>query len=115
MSERKCTRMLNHICKNKHIILQPYIDTKAGELEIWPSHASGQDVPTTSLMLTKSKGLVLVSDEQTGKPQLIPKPRFLEQLETFIKKELRALNVMEVKPSELRLQVMWLCQKKLLM
>ncbi|XP_041376142.1 translin-associated factor X-interacting protein 1-like [Gigantopelta aegis] len=84
--------------------LKPYVDTKAGELEIWPSHASGQDVPTTSAMLTKSKGLVLISDEEMGKPQLIPKPRFLEQLESFVKKELRALNVMEVKPSELRLQ-----------
>ncbi|WAR12866.1 TXIP1-like protein, partial [Mya arenaria] len=73
----------------------PYVDTKAGELDSWPAHASGHSVPTTSLMMTKDKSLVLVSDEQMGKPNMIPKPRFLEQLENYLKKELRALGVTE--------------------
>ncbi|XP_045191892.2 translin-associated factor X-interacting protein 1-like [Mercenaria mercenaria] len=84
--------------------LRPYVDTKTGELDAWPAHASGYSVPTTSMMMTKDKSLVLVSDEQMGKPNMIPKPRFLDQLENYLKKELRALDVTEVEPNELRLQ-----------
>ena len=36
---------------------------------------------------------------------MIPKPKFLEQLEGFLKKELKTLGVSEVAPNELRLQV----------
>ena len=48
---------------------------------------------------------MVVDDEAQGKAQMVPKPRFLDQLETFLKKELRSLGVNEVEPSELRLQV----------
>jgi hypothetical protein len=37
--------------------------------------------------------------------QLVPKPKFLEQLETFLQNELRCLRATTVEPSELRLQV----------
>ncbi|KAL4234843.1 Translin-associated factor X-interacting protein 1 [Mactra antiquata] len=84
--------------------LRPYVDTKTGELDAWPAHASGHSVPSSSLVMTKDKSLVLVNDEQMGKPNMIPKPRFLDQLENYLKKELRALDVVEVEPSELRLQ-----------
>ncbi|KAK6185214.1 hypothetical protein SNE40_007497 [Patella caerulea] len=84
--------------------LKPYVDTKAGEIDTWPAHASGQGFTSTSAMLSKNKSLVLVNDEEMGKPQMIPKPRFLEQLENFLKKELRALGVTDLAPSELRLQ-----------
>jgi len=85
--------------------LQPYIDTQAGEVDIWPAHASGQTVPRTTLMLTKNKNLIVYDEEASGKPQMIPKPRFLDQLEGYLKKELRALGVTEVLPNDLRLQV----------
>ena len=55
--------------------------------------------------LTRDKQLVVVDEEAEGKPQLIPKPQFLQQLEGFLKKELKSLGVCEVEPSELRLQV----------
>ncbi|XP_005105955.1 translin-associated factor X-interacting protein 1 [Aplysia californica] len=84
--------------------LKPYVDTKAGELDTWPAHASGQALSSTSAMLSKNKSLVLVNEEDMGKPQMVPKPRFLEQLENFLKKELRALGVVDVQPSDLRLQ-----------
>ncbi|XP_048254732.1 translin-associated factor X-interacting protein 1-like [Haliotis rufescens] len=84
--------------------LKPYVDTKAGELDTWPAHASGQALAATSAMLSKNKSLVMLSEDESGKPKMIPKPRFLEQLENFLKKELRALGVTEVLPSELRLQ-----------
>ena len=81
------------------------MDTKSGEVDPWPAHASGHSVPSTSLVMTKDKSLVLVSDEQLGKPNMIPKPRFLDQLEGYLMKELRALGVTQVEPNELRLQV----------
>ena len=97
------------ICFNpaalSYIFFQPYVDTKSGEVDPWPAHASGHSVPSTSLVMTKDKHLVLVSDEQIGKPNMIPKPRFLEQLEGYLVKELRALGVTHVEPNELRLQV----------
>ena len=48
---------------------------------------------------------MFVDEEAAGKTQLVPKPRFLDQLESFLKKELKSLGVNEVEPSELRLQV----------
>lgn len=84
--------------------LKPYCDTKSGEIDSWPAHASGHSIPTTSLVLTKDKHLVLVSDEHMGKPNIIPKPRFLDQLENYLQKELHALDVTKVEPNELRLQ-----------
>ena len=57
------------------------------------------------MALTSGKQLVLVDEESQGKPNMIPKPKFLEQLEGFLKKELKTLGVSEVAPNELRLQV----------
>lgn len=81
------------------------MDTRAGELDTWPAHASGNGTSSKAVVLTKNKNLVVISDEELGKPQMVPKPRFLEQLETFLKKELRALGVTNVEANELRLQV----------
>ena len=39
---------------------------------------------------------------------MVPKPKFLEQLEGFLKKELKSLGVDTVAPNELRLQVLYL-------
>ncbi|KAK3085940.1 hypothetical protein FSP39_011055 [Pinctada imbricata] len=86
--------------------LRPYVDTKSGEVDTWPAHASGHAVPSTTLMLSKNKSLVLYDEESTGKPNMIPKPRFLDQLEGYLKKELRALGVKEVCANDLRLQQM---------
>ena len=74
-------------------------------METWPAHASGNAASSTSVALTRNKQLVVVNDEEMGKPRVIPKPKFLDQLEGFLKKELRALGVMDVQPDDLRLQV----------
>ncbi|KAJ8302492.1 hypothetical protein KUTeg_018888 [Tegillarca granosa] len=84
--------------------LKPYVDTRSGEVDTWPAHASGQNVAKTTLMLSKNKSLILYDEEAMGKPQIVPKPRFLDQLENYLKKELRCLGVTEVLPNELRLQ-----------
>uniref|UniRef100_A0A2C9JQP7 Translin-associated factor X-interacting protein 1 N-terminal domain-containing protein n=1 Tax=Biomphalaria glabrata TaxID=6526 RepID=A0A2C9JQP7_BIOGL len=82
--------------------LKPHVDTQAGELDTWPAHASSLSISTTVAVLNKNKNLMLVKEDEKGK--ITPKPRFLEQLETFLKKELQALGVTDVQPSELRLQ-----------
>ncbi|CAL1533624.1 unnamed protein product [Lymnaea stagnalis] len=84
--------------------LKPYVDTRAGELDTWPAHASSQALTEASAVLSKNKHLVLVKEDDEGKSQIVPKPRFLEQLENFLRKELRALGVVDVQPNELRLQ-----------
>ncbi|KAL8570488.1 hypothetical protein ACOMHN_034523 [Nucella lapillus] len=84
--------------------LRPHIDTKAGEMDTWPAHASGLALSTSAAMLSKNKSLVILNEVDGGKPPMIPKPRFLEQLENFLNKELHALGVTDVSPSELRLQ-----------
>ncbi|XP_069112675.1 translin-associated factor X-interacting protein 1-like [Argopecten irradians] len=84
--------------------LKPYADTTAGAVDTWPAHASGHNVPRTTLVLTKNKSLVLYDEDLMGKPQIIPKPRFLEQLEGYLKTELKALGVTQVLPNDLRLQ-----------
>ena len=88
-------------------LFQPYQDTQAGGLETWPAHATGQAGNNTSIILTRNKQLVVVNDEMMGKPQMVPKPRFLDQLDGFLKKELKSLGVNDVEPSELRLQVQY--------
>ncbi|KAL5022681.1 hypothetical protein ScPMuIL_001836 [Solemya velum] len=84
--------------------LKPYIDTRSGEMDTWPAHASGHSIPGTSVKLSKNKSLILVSEEESGKTHIIPKPKFLDQLESYLKKELRTLGVTKVMPNELRLQ-----------
>ena len=81
------------------------MDTKAGEVDTWPAHASGLALSSSAAMLSKNKSLVILKEEEGGKAPIIPKPRFLEQLENFLRKELHALGVTEVTPSDLRLQV----------
>ena len=46
-----------------------------------------------------------------GKPQSVPKPGFLAQLESFLKRELKSLGVDKVEASELRLQVKAIIQR----
>lgn len=73
-------------------------------MDTWPAHANNSRAVPISVSLTKDKQLK-VKDETTGKTiSQAPKPKFLEQLEKYLKKELQALGVTEVGPSELRLQ-----------
>ena len=73
------------------------MDTKPGDLDTWPAHAEGPEPPS-------------LGPEQSQKhTEFMPKgnykPKFLGQLESFLKKELRVLGCTESKPSEKRLQV----------
>lgn len=77
--------------------LQPGVESQPGKLDIWPANAEGPTPP------------VVVKEKPTKSVEFLPKgnqkPRFLNQLETFLQKELKALDCTEKKPSEKRLQV----------
>lgn len=76
--------------------LQPGMDTRPGNLDTWPAHAEGPGPPAIETEHPSKN-----ADLQKGNY----KPKFLGQLESFLKKELRALGCIESKPSEKRLQV----------
>ena len=75
-------------------------------VESWPAHASSPDNLGTSFMLTKDKHMVVLHNPAALTTSKTSKPKFLDYLETFLRDELKYLGVTEVKPSELRLQVL---------
>uniref|UniRef100_A0A1I8H1P3 EF-hand domain-containing protein n=1 Tax=Macrostomum lignano TaxID=282301 RepID=A0A1I8H1P3_9PLAT len=77
----------------------------SGLLDTWPAHASCHTVPDSQVLLTKDSRLVVIDDESAGRPNLLPKPKFLEQLEGYLKRELKSHNVTEVAASTIRLQI----------
>lgn len=88
--------------------MQPHKDTDSGDLDTWPAHASAAHGSTgTAVHVTKDKHLVVINTKPgTAKSQLAPKPKYLEQLERYLEKELASLGATEVKASEPRLQVL---------
>ena len=88
------------------------MDTKAGALDTWPAHATAQAAARPSLPSSQRQRLSS-AEEQRGRsiddsdPQqsMVPKPKFLEQLEVFLKKELRNVDGGKGGPSDTRLQV----------
>lgn len=86
------------------------MDTKSGSLDSWPAHCTSQataklGVPTHH-PLSKSNQTQLKTMDSEGEPyqSKVPKPKFLEQLEMFLRKELRNAGS-DDGPSETRLQV----------
>ena len=90
---------------------QPHQDTNAGTVETWPAHASARGTTNgPSLHLSSAnRQLDVVSNDvaaaTSANLQLTPKPKFLEQLEVFLQKELHCLGVTSAEPSDVRLQV----------
>lgn len=103
----KCANKLNLLCAFLDISLQPYIDTRAGTLDTWPAHALGPSPPDLN---------PISATKQTNEfmPKGVHKPKFLEQLEAFLQKELRSLDCAEMIPSERRLQVSMTLQEELI-
>nr|XP_002739306.1 PREDICTED: translin-associated factor X-interacting protein 1-like [Saccoglossus kowalevskii] len=82
-------------------VLKPYVDTVSGAMDTWPAHASNQSAGSAvNSMMNPSRR----PRSQEAQQSMIPKPQFLQQLDAFLKKELRALESSEVGPSEMRLQ-----------
>lgn len=106
---KSCISVLinNLLCAFLDISLQPYIDTRAGTLDTWPAHALGPSPPDLN---------PISATKQTNEfmPKGVHKPKFLEQLEAFLQKELRSLDCAEMIPSERRLQVSMSLQEELI-
>jgi len=83
---------------NRNILQQPV------SFESWPAYATG---PTFGQMTLVKKHCGEGHSELINpwEKKVIPKPKFLEQLEGFLHTELRALDCPQKGPSELRLQV----------
>ncbi|XP_063951237.1 translin-associated factor X-interacting protein 1-like isoform X1 [Lytechinus pictus] len=93
--------------------LKPFVDTKAGNLDTWPAHATAQAAARPSLPSSQRPrgssadgyGRGQSTAEGGGPHQsMVPKPKFLEQLEVFLKKELRNVDGGRAGPSDTRLQ-----------
>ncbi|XP_071495928.1 translin-associated factor X-interacting protein 1-like [Diadema antillarum] len=85
--------------------LKPFVDTKAGSLDTWPAHATAQAAARPSLPSASSHRQRGLGGDDGGPHQsMVPKPKFLEQLEVFLKKELRNVDGGRGGPSETRLQ-----------
>ena len=66
-------------------------------MDTWPAHALGPSAPDLNPGQAKQTNEFM--------PKGVHKPKFLEQLEAFLQKELRSLDCAEMVPSEKRLQV----------
>ena len=75
-------------------------------VDSWPAHASSPDNLGTSLIMTKDKRMVVLHSPSAITASKSTKPKFLEYLESFLRDELKYLGVSEIRPSELRLQVL---------
>ncbi|XP_072013895.1 translin-associated factor X-interacting protein 1-like [Amphiura filiformis] len=89
--------------------LKPFVDTKSGSLDTWPAHATAQATAKPSLPSQRRRSTpdsILAIQDAEGDPNtsVVPKPKFLENLEVFLKKELRNVNGGRGGPSDLRLQ-----------
>ncbi|XP_071958609.1 translin-associated factor X-interacting protein 1-like [Antedon mediterranea] len=84
--------------------LKPYVDIKAGKVDTWPAHATAQATTALTSYNQRQQHNVDGVDDNSPQRSIIPKPKFLDQLESFLKKELRNLDCSQSGPSELRLQ-----------
>ncbi|XP_067853936.1 translin-associated factor X-interacting protein 1 isoform X2 [Heptranchias perlo] len=82
--------------------LLPSVETNAGYLSSWPGHISGEIVqPKQKHQPSNVDKHHRFDDAYTNKP---PKPRFLEQLETHLRKELQVLDLSGPNAQEVNLQ-----------
>jgi hypothetical protein len=85
------------------------LDNNEGVIDTWPAHSANQRPTNIQLALNKHNRLVITNAREEGKPDITPKPKFLENLEKFLNKELKTLGISnsnnERQPSEAKLQV----------
>ncbi len=84
--------------------LKPGLEHNPGKLESWPVHSLN---PAKSNYSLKQSTQIQEQSSPIHKKELIsvmPKPKFLEQLESYLLKELRFLGCPSCGPHELRLQ-----------
>jgi hypothetical protein len=72
--------------------LKANLELQTGVIDSWPAHSANQRPANMQLSLNKYNSLVVSNCQAEGKPEITPKPKFLENLEKFLNKELRALG-----------------------
>ena len=91
--------------------LQPGMEMSRGKLESWPVHPVAES--TSNLSLGQAHRPKSVTHHGKRKPAsradaeqtIVPKPKFLEQLEGYLQRELQTLSCPLQGPDLLRLQV----------
>lgn len=88
------------------ISLKLGLESHAGVIDTWPAHSQNQRPANVQLTLNKHNRLVIHNAIEDGKVDMTPKPKFLENLEKFLRHELEILgcNKSEYVP-ESRIQV----------
>ncbi|XP_053571884.1 translin-associated factor X-interacting protein 1 [Bombina bombina] len=77
-------------------------DCWTGHVSTWPAYGAGHNILQKRKPCSAPDIKYYRSAEQSAK--VVSKPRYLEQLETYLKRELQSLNLTGVKAQELRLQ-----------
>lgn len=105
-----CTYCLSFMYRIAYcIIMQPGIEQHSGQLDFWPVHSLNPAHSNLS-MGHKSSSLHSYQPQRSSvintapRPSIQLKPKFLEQLESYLSKELRLLGCPPTGPHELRLQ-----------
>jgi hypothetical protein len=81
-------------------------DNHSGIIDSWPAHSANQHPLNMQIALAKNNTLIIYNAQAEGKPDLTPKPKFLENLEKFLQKELKKLGATNGSiASEAKLQV----------
>lgn len=89
-------------------VLKPGMEHNPGRLDSWPVHALNP--AHSNLSMARNSSLYSSQPHNTSatnaltKPSMQPKPKFLEELESYLSKELRLLGCPSSGPHELRLQ-----------
>lgn len=87
-------------------------DFQLGIIDTWPAHSANQRPSNVHISLNRKNQLLVTNDLALGKPEITPKPKFLENLEKFLHRELKLLDCYNSQPSEARLQVRLLSDLK---
>lgn len=72
---------------------------------MWPSHASTRNCGQIRTKLTRTKSLQLITTESFGKPNLIPQPKLLENLEAFLRENLAFIDESAEEDGDICLEV----------
>ena len=61
-------------------------------IDSWPAHSANQRPSNIQMSLAKDKTLMISNAQAEGKPDLTPKPKFLDNLDKFLQRELKKLG-----------------------
>lgn len=67
-------------------------ENQLGVIDTWPAHSTNQRPANIQLSLNKFNNLILTNVNAEGQSDNTPKPKFLENLEKFVSRELKALG-----------------------